>query len=80
MKLPRDLRGPQLAGALRSLGYSVTRQSGSHIRITTQLDGEHHEVVPNYSPIKVGTLQAILRSVAVHHGLTVAQVLEKLEI
>ena len=36
MKLPRDLSGQDLAQALRKLGYRITRQTGSHIRLTTQ--------------------------------------------
>lgn len=35
MKLPRGLSGGELAQALRVLGYVVTRQSGSHMRLTT---------------------------------------------
>jgi predicted RNA binding protein YcfA (HicA-like mRNA interferase family) len=34
MKLPRDLAGKDLAKALRKVGYEVTRQSGSHLRLT----------------------------------------------
>lgn len=75
MKLPRDVTGPQLVKALRRLDYTVTRQTGSHIRLTTQRDGEHHEVVPNHNPIKCGTLGAILKSVAGHHRLTVGDLL-----
>lgn len=56
MKLPRDVSGPDLIKALRKLGYEMNRQKGSHMRVTTQLDGEHHEVVPNHHPIKTGTL------------------------
>ena len=52
MKTPRDLSGLELAKALRKLGYAVTRRSGSHLRVTTQAEGERHEVVPNHSPIK----------------------------
>jgi len=36
------------------------------------LGGEHHEVIPNHSPIKIGTLKSILRNVAAHHRITVA--------
>ena len=36
MKLPRDLSGDNLAKALCKLGYQVTRQTGSHLRLTTQ--------------------------------------------
>jgi predicted RNA binding protein YcfA (HicA-like mRNA interferase family) len=34
MKLPRDVSGNQLAKALAVLGYRVSRQTGSHIRLT----------------------------------------------
>ena len=47
MKLPRDIDGAVFAKALRVLGYEVTRQKGSHIRVTTQVGGEHHEVSPH---------------------------------
>ncbi len=78
MKKPRDLSGPELAKALRIFGYVVTRQNGSHLRVTTQIGGEHHEVIPNHSPIKIGTLKSMLRNVAAHHRITVAELLEKL--
>ena len=45
MKLPRNLNGVDLQKALRRLGYEATRQRGSHVRITTQVNGEHHEVI-----------------------------------
>ncbi len=80
MKTPRDLSGAQLARALRALGYVVTRQSGSHLRVTTQTGGEHHEVIPNHSPVKIGTLKSILRNVAAHHRLSVQKVIELLEL
>ena len=80
MKLPRDISGPQLVKALRALGYTVDRQSGSHIRLTTRLDGENHEVVPHHHPIKTGTLSGIIKRVASHHGLTPAELLERLDL
>jgi len=46
MKLPRDVDGPRVVKALSVLGYEATRQKGSHIRVTTQRDGENHEVIP----------------------------------
>jgi predicted RNA binding protein YcfA (HicA-like mRNA interferase family) len=70
MKLPRDLSGEALAKALSKLGYVVDRQTGSHIRLTTQENGEHHITIPNHSPIKIGTLSAILRDVEDHFNLT----------
>ena len=76
MKLPRDVSGPELVKALRVLGYVLDRQRGSHVRVTTQRDGEHHEAIPN--PIKVGTLSGILKSVATHHGLTGEELIRQL--
>ena len=80
MRIPRDLSGADLAKSLRQLGYSVTRQHGSHLRITTQVGGEHHEGIPNHRPVKLGTLRSILRNVAAHHGMSVAQIIELLEL
>jgi len=50
------------------------------VRITTQLNGEHHEVIPLHNPVRIKTLASIPRSVARHHGLTVEELLCELEI
>ncbi len=80
MKLPRDVSGAELVKALRVFGYEVTRQKGSHIRVTTLRDGEHHEVVPNHSPIKPGTLSGILKSISAHHAMSLDALLETLDL
>jgi len=64
MKLPRDLAGGELIKALANLGYCVTRQTGSHVRLTTQINGEHHITIPNHSTLKIGTLAAIFSEIA----------------
>ena len=51
MRLPRDVSGAALVAALRRLGYERVHQLGSHVRVTTQMGGEHHEVVPLHDPI-----------------------------
>ena len=51
MKLPRNV-GASLQASLRRLGYETVRQRGSHVRITTQVNGEHHEVIPLHTPIR----------------------------
>jgi predicted RNA binding protein YcfA (HicA-like mRNA interferase family) len=51
------------------LGYRITRQTGSHVRLTCQTPVEHHVTVPRHDPLRVGTLAAILASVAQAHGL-----------
>ena len=80
MKLPRDVSGSRLLTALRILGYEPTRQRGSHVRVTTQRNGEHHEVVPLHDPIRIKTLASILRSIARHHALSVQDLLKKLRL
>ncbi len=80
MKLPRDVTGGELVKALRELGYTVTRQKGSHMRVTTQKGGEHHEVIPDHEPIKVGTLSTILKSIAEHHKMTINELVKKLKL
>jgi predicted RNA binding protein YcfA (HicA-like mRNA interferase family) len=66
MKLPRDISGQELAGKLGVLGYGITRQNGSHIRLTTLQNGEHHITIPRHDPLKIGTLSAILNDIAKH--------------
>ena len=78
MKLPRDLSGADLVKALARLGYEVSHQTGSHIRLTTQRNGEHHVTVPAHDSIKVGTLNAILRDVAEHADLSREELLIEL--
>lgn len=75
MRIPRDKSASDLIKGLRCLGYAVTRQTGSHIRITTAQNGQHHETIPNHTPIKVGTLNGILKSVAEHHRVSLEQLL-----
>jgi predicted RNA binding protein YcfA (HicA-like mRNA interferase family) len=70
MRLPRDLSGRDLAKALAKLGYEITRQTSSHIRLTTTQNGEHHVTIPDHDSIRVGTLAGILGDVARHHDLT----------
>jgi predicted RNA binding protein YcfA (HicA-like mRNA interferase family) len=70
MKLPRDISGVSLARALRVLGYEISRQTGSHIRLTTDVNGEHHLTVPAHDPIKIGTLSGILADIARHHEIS----------
>lgn len=78
MKLPRDLSGEALAKILKQLGYKTVRQTGSHIRLTTEQNGEHHLTIPDHSPIKIATLNAILRDIETHFELTREQLIERL--
>jgi len=55
---------------LRHYGYEVVRQSGSHMRLDTTQNGEHHVTIPAGGPLRAGTLAAILPEVSAHLGKT----------
>jgi len=78
VKLPRDLSGADLAKALTRLGYRITRQTGSHVRLTTDLPAQHHVTIPAHDPLKVGTLSGILGDVAGHLKLDRDELLRRL--
>jgi predicted RNA binding protein YcfA (HicA-like mRNA interferase family) len=78
MRFPRDLSGKDLAKALKVFGYSITRQTGSHMRLTSLERGEHHITIPQHNSLRVGTLAAILADVAKHFELSRDQVIEQL--
>jgi predicted RNA binding protein YcfA (HicA-like mRNA interferase family) len=79
LRIPRDLNGTDLAKQLGQFGYSITRQSGSHIRLT-RIDGgqEQHLTIPSHKPLRVGMLRQILKDVADHTHQTLELVVEAL--
>lgn len=77
-RLPRDLTGAELVKALGKLGYRVTRQAGSHVRLTTGQPSQHHVTIPAHDPLKVGTLSAILSDVAEHLQVDRDELLKRL--
>ena len=78
MKIPRDITANDLLKSLKSFGYEIVRQKGSHIRIKTELNGEHYETVPNHKPIKIGTLSGILNNIAEHFDMTKEELMEQI--
>jgi predicted RNA binding protein YcfA (HicA-like mRNA interferase family) len=78
VRLARDLSGRALAQALEALGYQITRQTGSHLRLTTQQQGEHHVTIPNHKALRVGTLAGILDDVAQHFKIERAALIQQL--
>ena len=78
MRLPRDLSGAELVKALGRVGYHVTRQSGSHVRLTTDTPSQHHVTIPARDPLKIGTLAAILSEIAGHLKISRDDLLQKL--
>ncbi len=78
MKLPREVSGQELAKRLEKYGYRVTRQTGSHMRLSTTLPGEHHLTIPAHKQLKVGTLSSILSDIAAHLKMDKSDLIESL--
>ena len=61
------------------MGYEVSRQTGSHLRLTSTARGaEHHITIPRHDVLKVGTLNAILAEVGAYLELSRGELLEQL--
>ncbi len=78
MKMRRDLSSQELVKALKKLGYRISHQTGSHIRLTSQEKGEHHITIPAHNPLKIGTLNAIFRDIGNHFSLSKNELLNLL--
>jgi predicted RNA binding protein YcfA (HicA-like mRNA interferase family) len=58
---------------------SPDRQAGSHMRLTSSSKGsEHHITIPRHTPLKIGTLNSILKDVASYLEIERGQLLDKL--
>ena len=79
MKLLRDVSGTKLQSALRRVGYETVRQRGSHVRITTQGNREHHDD-PAAQFHQGQDATKIWKSVAQHHETTVEELLHELDL
>ena len=79
MKVPRDLSGAQLIKVLcRDWGYRQVNQEGSHVILQTETPGHQRLAVPNHNPLRIGTLNAILRAVATHKNVDRQAILDSL--
>ena len=77
MKLPRDLSGESLAKHLsKHWEYEQVHQVGSHIILETEQPTPHRIAVPAHTPLKIGTLNAILAAVAAHTNVAKEDVLK----
>ncbi len=80
MKLPRDVSGAELGKALSRVGYRITRQTGSHLRLTLDDPPQHHLTIPAHATLKAGTLAAILTAAAARLQIDRAQLLARLDL
>jgi len=79
VKLPRDLYGRDLARILCARwAYQKVNQVGSHIILQTETPQHHRVSVPDHKPLRIGTMNAILREVAVAKGVSREDILATL--
>ena len=77
MKIPRDLSGIELVKVLcKKWDYTQVHQVGSHIILETDVPSHQRMAVPNHASLRIGTINAILRSVADHKKVTKENILE----
>ena len=79
MKLPRHVGGEDLIKLLAKFGYEVVRQTGSHIRLKSEIMGKVHFItIPLHKPLKLGTLNNILYDVAEYLEMSKKKLMERL--
>ena len=79
MKIPRDLSGTELIKLLcKHYGYGRVNQEGSHVILETNSPRKHRISIPDHSPLRIGTLNAILNAVAKAQGVEKESILQRL--
>ena len=79
MKIPRDLSGDELVRILcRHWNYTVIHQRGSHIVLETEEPSHQRIAIPAHATLRVGTLNAILHTIASHKGTEKEELLKSL--
>jgi len=78
MKIPRDISGEDFIIKLQKFGYQITRQTGSHIRLTTNISGTHHITIPNHASLRIGTLSSILNDISDHLKIEKSDLIKEL--
>ena len=79
MKTPRDLSGRAFVKTLcRHWDYVELNQEGSHIILQTETPSRQRIPVPDHNPLRLGTLNSLLRFVSRHKGVEKEDVLRSL--
>jgi predicted RNA binding protein YcfA (HicA-like mRNA interferase family) len=76
--LPRDISGEELARLLQRWGYQIAWQTGSPMRLTRTAESQHRITIPKHAPLKVGTLNSILKDIAEHLQMSKEQLIREL--
>ena len=69
MRIPRDVSGASRGPVVPAMADSKVHQAGSHIILETSEPTHHRIAVPDHHPLRLGTLNSILRAVAGHKGV-----------
>jgi predicted RNA binding protein YcfA (HicA-like mRNA interferase family) len=78
VKTPRDLSGRELVKILcRHWDYVELKHEGSHIILQTETPARQRIPVPDHNPLRLGTLNSILRFVSQHKGMGKEDVLRR---
>jgi predicted RNA binding protein YcfA (HicA-like mRNA interferase family) len=79
MKLPRDLGAAELINILcKHYGYRRVNQEGSHVILEANTPRQHRISIPDHSPLRIGTLNAVLRAVSNVQGVEKEDILRRL--
>lgn len=79
MKLPRDISGADLINVLcRNFGYHRVHQVGSHVILQTEEPTHHRIAIPDHDPLRIGTLNSILRAVSAVKEIQKQEILRRL--
>ena len=59
----------ELIRRLKRFGYRPTRQTGSHIRLTTERNGQHHITLPQKRQLTIGKINAVVWEMVRQFGI-----------
>lgn len=78
-KIPRDLSAGDLVKLLEVYDYKIERRRGSHIRLASGIKGHEHKItIPDHDPIKIGTLNNILKDISDYLQISKNELINKL--
>lgn len=78
MKLPRDYSADDLIATLSRCCYQVTRQTGSHVRLTFTSGDPYHITIPRHNHLAPGTLHGVISAVSEQLGISRTALMDRL--
>lgn len=79
MRLPRNISGHELVSAVEKVyGYRTVHQEGSHIILQTESPQHHRIAIPAHKSLRLGTLNSILRAIAIAQHVSKEDVIRRL--